>query len=81
MPLKDELDFFDLNDEMTYYEVEIWNNGECDDSKFFRTIGSAKSYLKKHAKSEYDCIKVHKALEICGCVTYTLYPHFGRNKQ
>lgn len=79
MSLKDELDFFDLNDEMTYYEIEIWNNGKCEESKFFRTIDSARTYFKKHTKSEYDCIKVHEALEIRGYITYTLYPHFERN--
>ena len=79
MPLKDEIDFFYLNDEMTYYEIEIWNNGQLIDNKFFRSIDSARTYFKKHTKSEYDCINAHETLEIIGYITYTLYPHFERN--
>ena len=58
MNYKDEIDFFDLNDDMVYYEVEIWNDGDCD-SRYFRSLKSAKSFYKANAKNESDCIKKH----------------------
>lgn len=58
MTYKDEIDLFDIEDEtqVTYYEVEIWKNGDCD-GRFFRTLRGAKAFFKSHAKSEADCIK------------------------
>ena len=72
MPLKDEISFFDLNEEMSYYEVEIWKNGTLY-NKFFRTIRSAKAYFNKNAKSENDCIKLHKYEGFMGQNTYLVY--------
>lgn len=61
MTYKDEIGYLDFEDEtqVTYYEVEIWRNGDCDDSRYFRTLRGAKAFFKSHAKSEADCIKKH----------------------
>ena len=58
MNYKDEINYLDLNDDMNYYEVEIWENGDCD-SRYFRTLRGAKSFFKNNAKDEFDCIKKH----------------------
>ena len=58
MTYKDEINYLDVNDEMSYYEVEIWENGDCD-GQFFRTLRGAKAFFKSHAKDEFDCIKKH----------------------
>lgn len=58
MNCKDEINYLDLNDDMKYYEVEIWKNGDSD-SRYFRTLRSAKSFYKANAKDESDCIKKH----------------------
>ena len=72
MPLKDEITYRKLNEEMEYYEVEIWHKGDCH-SKFFRTITGAKKYFKKHAKGMYDCIKAHIFDEFEGPCVYVVY--------
>lgn len=71
MPLKDEISCRKLNEEMEYYEVEIWHKGYCD-SKFFRTFTGAKRYFKKHAKHAYDCIKAHIFDEFEGPYSYAI---------
>ena len=72
MPLKDEISFFDLNEEMTYYEVEIWYEGYCR-CRFFRTFASARRYFNEHARIENDCLKSHEIDEFYGPITYVLY--------
>lgn len=58
MTYKDEINFLDTDDDMTYYEVEIWENGDCY-GRFFRTLRGAKAFYKTNAKDESDCIKKH----------------------
>lgn len=58
MTYKDEINFLDVNDEMSYYEVEIWKNGDCD-GRYFRTLRGAKAFFESHANDEADCIKKH----------------------
>ena len=72
MPLKDEISYRKLNEEMEYYEVEIWRKGDCF-RKFFRTITGAKKYFEKHAKGMYDCLKSHVFDEFTGPITYVIY--------
>lgn len=72
MPFKDEISCRKLNDEMEYYEVNIWHKGVCF-SKFFRTITGAKKYFNKRAKSMYDCIKAHIFDEFEGPCVYVVY--------
>ena len=71
MPLKDEISYRKLNDEMEYYEVDIWHKGNCF-RKFFITFTGAKKYFDKHAKGSYDCIKAHTFDEFEGPCTYAI---------
>lgn len=64
MNCKDEINFFDLNDDMVYYEVEIWRDGDCD-SRYFRTLRGAKAFFKSHVNDESDCIKKHCRGDCC----------------
>lgn len=56
---KDELSLFDINDEMNYYEVELWDGWNYN-SKFFRTRKSAYKFFKENAKTEFDSLKYHE---------------------
>lgn len=58
MNCKDEINYLNLNDDMNYYEVELWKDGDCD-SRYFRTLRGAKAFFKDNAKDESDCIKKH----------------------
>lgn len=56
-----ELDFLDLDFENeAYYEVEIWEGGDCD-GHFFHYKRDAARYFDKHAKNPGDCIKFRHA--------------------
>lgn len=64
MNCKDEIDYFDLNDDMVYYEVEIWRDGDCD-SRYFKSLKSAKAFFKSHVNDEADCVKKHCRGDCC----------------
>lgn len=42
----------------TYYEVELWSNGDCD-SRYFKTKAAAIRCMRKCSENENDCIKYH----------------------
>lgn len=58
MKIPGELDFFDLDDDMSYYEVEFWKSGDCE-SRYFTNKKQAVETLKLYKKTEFDCVKYH----------------------
>ena len=42
----------------TYYEVELWRNGDCN-SRYFKTKAGAMKCFSQSASNQYDCIKYH----------------------
>ena len=63
-----ELDFLSLDFESySYYEVEIWENGDCE-SHFFHYKQSAIRFFDKYAKNQSDCIKFRRSEYLGGDV-------------
>ena len=66
MKEKGEINFLDLDeDNEGYYEVEIWESGDCD-GHFFRWKRDAIRFFDKNAKHPSDCVKFHEAYRFGG---------------
>lgn len=57
---KGEINIFQIEECQVYYEVELWESGDCD-SHFFHRKSQAISFFEKHKKHESDCVKLHYA--------------------
>jgi len=56
-----EISILDLDTENeSYYEVEIWENGDCE-GHFFHYKKDAIRFFDQNAKSQSDCIKFRQA--------------------
>lgn len=56
-----EIDLLDLDEENeSYYEVELWENGDCN-GHFFHYKRDAIRFFGKNAKHQSDCVKFHQA--------------------
>ena len=54
-----EINYFDLDDDWdSYYEVELWESGDCD-SHFFAHKRDAIRFFDKNKKHPSDCVKRH----------------------
>ena len=51
-----EINFIDLEDYPSYYEVDLWGSGDCD-SHFFHYRKEAIDYFNKHKSHKDDNVK------------------------
>lgn len=57
---KGEINIFQIEDCPIYYEVELWESGDCD-SHFFHRKSDALRFFDNNKKHESDCVKRHYA--------------------
>ena len=56
-----EISILDIDCENeSYYEVELWESGDCD-SHFFKYKQDAIRFFRKEARTLFDCVKYHGA--------------------